>query len=55
MFEEVEDDDMAMIDSITEEDEDSEDRPAGFTLSEVDYYMEKHNLTHLSYGWKVLI
>ncbi|CAL8113936.1 unnamed protein product [Orchesella dallaii] len=35
MFEEVEDDDMAMIDSITEEDEDSEDRPAGFTLSEL--------------------
>lgn len=35
MFEEVEDEDMAMIDSITEEEEDSDDRPAGFTLSEV--------------------
>lgn len=35
MFEEVEDEDMAMIDSITEEDEDSDDRPQGLTLSEV--------------------
>jgi len=35
MFEDMDDEDMAMIDSITEEEEDSDDRPAGFTLSEV--------------------
>lgn len=46
MFDEIEDEDMAMIDSITEEEEDSDDRPAGFTLSEV----SAPNIPELSYN-----
>lgn len=53
MFEEIEDEDMEMIDSITEEDEDSDDRPAGFTLSEVMEYSFKINAMIIkSYGVK---